>query len=249
MGRVIRNGPSTKYQLSSLNVGPVCEFCGGNHRTAGPIWSAPIHDVNFVSRLQRTISKGSSLNTSRRIEGILSLISEELPDVPLYIVFDKFLKVLRMPSFKMKEFVSAILNSGYKVSPTHASKNGIKTNAPYSILWSILLARAKAHPINIEHLPENHPARVILSKSISDIVEPHSSLEIDFKIHPDSTFESEKANVLRYQHNPSQFWGPKAKAITSLFHGDLQDKSKRLQNSKKKVKKQKISTSSEINDS
>lgn len=235
LGHILKNGNSVKYKVGTLQIGPTCTHCGGTHRTGGPIWTAPIHDSNFVSRLKTSLSKGPQLGTHRRIEGVLTLIEEELADVPLYIIFDKMLKVLRMPCFKMKEFSSAILNAGYKVSPTHAARNGLKTDAPFSVLWDILRARDKLFPTRKEALPDNHPARVILKRE--DPPSESNVSSVNFEIHPDATFKSVRDKVLRFQVNPRDNWGPKTRSTTSLFHGDLREKSKRNQGTRKKFKK------------
>lgn len=48
----------------------------------GPIWAAPLHSLEFVNKLLDEVP--SNLGTSKRIQGILSMIKEELPDCPLY---------------------------------------------------------------------------------------------------------------------------------------------------------------------
>lgn len=52
----------------------------------GPIWSDPIHDEEFLGKLLELIQDKSfpNLMTFKRIYGILSVIQEELNDVPLY---------------------------------------------------------------------------------------------------------------------------------------------------------------------
>ncbi|MCL4132748.1 UNVERIFIED_CONTAM: hypothetical protein GTU68_003200 [Idotea baltica] len=243
LGRVIKNGNSVKYQLNSPSLKPNCEHCGGTHRTGGPIWTAPIHDQNFVSRLKATLPKGSPLNTQRRMEGILTMIEEELPDAPLYVVFDQMLSRVRMPCFRMKEFTSAILNAGYRVSPTHAAKNGIKTDAPFSLLWEIIRAREKLYPINMFRIPNDHIAHLLLSDkppSASELNSPKpppDPKKISFEIHPGATFESSK--LLRFQHNPKQHWGPKSRSVTSIFHLDLPEKSKSKQGFREDRRKRK----------
>ncbi|RXG71732.1 putative tRNA (guanine(26)-N(2))-dimethyltransferase [Armadillidium vulgare] len=238
LGYVVRNGNSVKYHPGSPNVGANCSHCGGTIRTAGPIWTDPIHDLSFVSRLKSTLDKGTPLKTFRRMEGMLTMIGEELPDTPLYIVFDKILKVIRMSPFKRKEFMSAILNAGYRVSPTHASHQGVKTDAPYSFIWNVLRERQKLVPVNVNKLDK--AGKTILRLDGTNHNEVGNGdvqeMKINFTLHPGASFESE--NHLRFQVNPHENWGPKARAVTSLFHGDLEEKSKKKQGTRKKRKRE-----------
>ena len=81
-------------------VGPSCEHCGGRHAFCGPIWSAAIHDVDFVRRVHENVLNDENLfpNTRQRIDGILSVVSEELQDQPLYYVGDSLCSVLHCTS-------------------------------------------------------------------------------------------------------------------------------------------------------
>lgn len=63
---------------------------------------------------------------------MLTVISEELMDSPLYYVIDKLANVIHCSVPSMLQFRSAIISLGYKVSSTHANSNGVKTNAPNS---------------------------------------------------------------------------------------------------------------------
>uniref|UniRef100_A0A1B0GAM5 Peptidase A1 domain-containing protein n=1 Tax=Glossina morsitans morsitans TaxID=37546 RepID=A0A1B0GAM5_GLOMM len=61
-----------------------CEHCGQKHHLGGPIWSDPIHDNAFVQCLIEAISKTplSELSTQKRLNGMLTIVLEELQDVP-----------------------------------------------------------------------------------------------------------------------------------------------------------------------
>jgi len=81
-------------------VGQTCDHCGGRHAFCGPIWSAAIHDVDFVRRVRESVLGDSSLfpNTRQRINGILGVVVEELEDQPLYYVGDALCSVLHCTS-------------------------------------------------------------------------------------------------------------------------------------------------------
>ena len=76
-------------------VGPTCEHCGHRHQIGGPIWSAPIHDVDFLDSILKRVDRDPSLfNTSERMKGMLSVAREELQGVPLYYVLDDICNIL-----------------------------------------------------------------------------------------------------------------------------------------------------------
>lgn len=69
----------------------------------GPIWSAPIHDQEFVSELIDTVV-ASDLGTKLRLEGTLQVIREELPDIPLYYIHDRLSSIVHANSMGMMIF-------------------------------------------------------------------------------------------------------------------------------------------------
>ena len=98
-------------------VGMTCDHCGGRHAFCGPIWSAAIHDVDFVGRVRSHVLNDGSLfpNTRQRIDGVLSVVSEELPDQPLYYVGDALCSVLHCtsPGFIPLRYICCVIPSLY----------------------------------------------------------------------------------------------------------------------------------------
>lgn len=96
---------------------------------------------------------------------------------------------------------SALLNTGYKVSFSHACKDSLKTNAPSSVIWDIVRSWIKLHPIKRDLI--GTPGGIILEKSIKTT--------INFESHPEAEPESQSQKLVRFQKNPTSHWGPKAK--------------------------------------
>lgn len=169
----------------------------------GPIYSDKIHDPDFVESLLEFVSseKGQAMGTHDRILGILSVVQEELHDIPLYYTLDKLCCVVKlemMPTLKMR---SAILHEGFRVSLSHASKNSLKTDAPMSVLWDILRFWAKSHPVASSRFQEGSPLKAILSKEVTK--------EYNFDtIHPKANPPSRKEALSRFPENPAAHWGP-----------------------------------------
>ncbi|KAJ8981890.1 hypothetical protein NQ317_007282 [Molorchus minor] len=113
-----------------------CVHCGHPHHIGGPIWTAPLHHPDFVVDVLNTASE--NLATFRRIQGVLSVIKEELMDTPLYYTLEKLCGTIHVETPPMLIIRSAILNAGYRVSFTHMNRTSIKTDAPSNVIWDIM---------------------------------------------------------------------------------------------------------------
>ncbi|KAF5928980.1 hypothetical protein HPG69_018159 [Diceros bicornis minor] len=145
-------------------VAPECEHCGQRHQLGGPLWAGPIHDLDFVGRVLEAVSSNPRrFHTSERIRGVLSVVTEELPDVPLYYTLDQLSSTIHCNTPSLLQLRSALLHAGFRVSLSHACKNAIKTDAPSSALWDIMRCWEKECPVKRERLSETSPAFRILS--------------------------------------------------------------------------------------
>ncbi|XP_034739802.1 tRNA (guanine(26)-N(2))-dimethyltransferase [Etheostoma cragini] len=228
MGRRTSNGKHMKYSpATGPPVGPECEHCGQRHQLGGPIWAEPIYDLPFVQKVLSAVSGNPSrFGTSKRIEGMLSMVTEELEDVPLYYTMDSLSSTIHCSTPPLLQFRSALLHAGHRVSLSHASKNAIKTDAPPAAIWDVMRCWEKANPVKREKLSETSPAFKILS------TEP--SLEACFTVREDANPQSRKRHLTRFQENPQAFWGPKARAKAGGgIVTNLQDKRKKCQNKRK----------------
>uniref|UniRef100_A0A8C2SJM2 tRNA (guanine(26)-N(2))-dimethyltransferase n=1 Tax=Capra hircus TaxID=9925 RepID=A0A8C2SJM2_CAPHI len=120
-------------------VAPECEHCGQRHQLGGPMWAEPLHDLEFVGRVLEAVSANPGrFHTAERIRGVLSVITEELPDVPLYYTLDQLSSTIHCNTPSLLQLRSALLHAGFRVSLSHACKNAVKTDAPSSALWDIM---------------------------------------------------------------------------------------------------------------
>ncbi|XP_017464129.1 PREDICTED: probable tRNA (guanine(26)-N(2))-dimethyltransferase [Rhagoletis zephyria] len=223
-------------------IGMNCAHCGHKHHMGGPLWSNPIHDKDFVNELLQTIEQKplSDLGTQKRLQGVLSVVHEELHDVPLYYVLDKLCCVLKLENIPVLKFRSALLHAGHRVSFSHACKNSIKTDAPAAVLWDILRCWAKRHPVKSNRMVEGTPLKAILER------EPEKEYIFD-DIHPEANPNSRRNALTRFQANPTAHWGPGTRA-TIMIGQDKVAKSHRNQNKKQKQRDHKNCTPSEKSD-
>ncbi|XP_050781098.1 tRNA (guanine(26)-N(2))-dimethyltransferase isoform X3 [Gopherus flavomarginatus] len=183
LGKMTSHGSNFKYSAASgPPVGPSCEHCHQRHQLGGPVWAEPLHDQAFVQRVLSALgSNPGRFGTQDRIQGVLSMVTEELSDVPLYYTLDCLSSTIHCNTPSLLQFRSALLHAGYRVSLSHACKNAIKTDAPPSILWDIMRCWERLHPVKRERLSDTSPAFHILS------VEPtggiSTSLQDKRKLH------------------------------------------------------------------
>ncbi|KAL3081898.1 hypothetical protein niasHT_037076 [Heterodera trifolii] len=195
-----------------------CAHCGGTAiHTGGPIWVAPTWDTEFVGKLL-SILKGPEagqlrLGTRERLEGLLTVLSEELPDVPLFYEHDQLMVVMKCPSPKMNVFRSALLNAGFRCSISHCNPRAVKTDAPTSFLWDICREWAKRNGITAKGMAETE-----VDSPRSRILAKETKCEINFSTHPDSIPKSKFIGMLRFQDNKGKNWGPKMKAKGLIKH-------------------------------
>ncbi|XP_067666800.1 tRNA (guanine(26)-N(2))-dimethyltransferase-like isoform X1 [Haliotis asinina] len=205
---------------------PVCDHCGFKQHIGGPIWADPMHNIGFLAKvIQRVSSNQDLFNTSERILGMLSMMSEELEDVPLYYTLDEVCNVLHCTAPSIVQFRSAVLNAGYRASLTHCAKNAHKTDAPGKVVWDIMRAWVKDHPVKASRLQGDTPAKAILDK------EPVT--EVSFSLHPDANPQSRQKGLLRWQVNPEPDWGPKPRAKKSNTEESLSEKRDRRRGKRK----------------
>ncbi|NXM41970.1 TRM1 dimethyltransferase, partial [Gymnorhina tibicen] len=222
--------PYSRFKYSTATgppVGPTCEFCHQRHQVGGPVWAEPLHDPAFVEGVLAALERSPGrFATEPRLRGMLSVIAEELSDVPLYYTLDGLSSTIRSNTPSLLQLRSALLHAGFRVSLSHACRNAVKTDAPPAALWDIMRCWAKLHPVKRERLLDSSPAARILA------VEP--TLQASFELHEDANPSSRRRGLKRFPENPEAFWGPKARAKAGGgLSPSLQEKRERLQNKRR----------------
>ncbi|KAL0461561.1 UNVERIFIED_CONTAM: putative tRNA (guanine(26)-N(2))-dimethyltransferase 1 [Sesamum latifolium] len=204
LGRTVSKNRSIRYLPG---FGPVvaqeCSHCGKKYNMGGPIWSAPIHDMEWVTSILEDVeSMKDRYPAFGRISAVLTTISEELPDVPLFLSLHNLCATLKCTSPSAVIFRSAVINAGYRISGTHINPLGLKTDAPMDVIWDIMRCWVKNHPVKPQ--PPDQVGSVILAK------EP--VLQANFARAVASLSKAQAKKVARYLPNPERHWGPKVRA-------------------------------------
>lgn len=234
LGEYKNINPNNPNQMKTVlphvpSVSENCPHCDMRYHVGGPIWNAPIHDKAFVTRLLDALSEEEAVEkfgTCKRLEGMLSVVEEELDDIPLYYKLDRLSSLMGVSTMPVLTFSSAFLNAGYRLSQSHVKPSCFKTDAPQSFVWDILRAWGKDKPVTEKQLKEGSISSKLLSKPISST--------IDFTIHPDANPDSRQKRKCRYQINPIKFWGPGIRSIANLQDGSIQEKQRRNQGKRKR---------------
>ncbi|KAL7135633.1 hypothetical protein ABFS83_11G111100 [Erythranthe nasuta] len=204
VGRTVSKNKSVRY-LPGFGpaVAEDCSDCGNKYNMGGPIWSAPIHDMDWVTSILEDVkSMQSCYPAFNRISAVLTTISEELADVPLFVSLHNISGTLKCTSPSAILFRSAVINAGYRISGSHVNPLALKTDAPMNVIWDIMRCWVKNHPVKSQ--PSDQPGSVILAK------EP--VLQANFARAATSLSKAQVKKVARFLPNPERHWGPKVKA-------------------------------------
>ncbi|KAJ4000743.1 N2 N2-dimethylguanosine tRNA methyltransferase [Lentinula boryana] len=209
LGRVIAKQGSgetvnTIYKTQpGPTVGSKCLECDSSLHIAGPMWSGPIHDTDFVSRvLQHTEANKDHYGTAARMQGMLTVAKEEL-HTTFYFTPTKVAGFFHCQTPSLEETTSALLHAGQQVSRSHASPGSLKTTGTCEDVMDVFRSWVKKHPI--KNVSETSPALRLLAK------EPRT--EANFSKHPKSVTSSSKFKIVRYPETPAN-WGPGSRPAT-----------------------------------
>ncbi|KAL2528598.1 putative tRNA (guanine(26)-N(2))-dimethyltransferase 2 [Forsythia ovata] len=204
IGRTVSKNTSIRYLPGFGPVVPQeCSDCGKKYNMGGPIWSAPIHDQEWVTSILADVkSMKDRYPAYDRISAVLTTISEELPDVPLFLSLHNLCATLKCTSPSAVIFRSAVINAGYRISGTHVNPLGLKTDAPMDVIWDIMRCWVKTHPVKAQ--PPDQAGSVILAKK--------PVLQASFARAVASLSKAQAKKVPRFPPNPERHWGPKLRA-------------------------------------
>ncbi|KIP09582.1 hypothetical protein PHLGIDRAFT_126174 [Phlebiopsis gigantea 11061_1 CR5-6] len=199
----------TNYHYK-VNTGPPvsdkCPECNSIFHLAGPMWSGPLHDKNFIGKvLDHVEANSDKYGTSPRMKGMLTVAKEELDSV-FFFSPGHLAGTFHCIAPSLHDVTSALLHAGHTVSRSHAVAGSLKTDAPRSAIYSIFRSWIKNNPVKMEKISQTSPSRVLIEK------EP--AFEANFKHHPGATTKSSAVKLVRYQQNPLPNWGPGSRAVS-----------------------------------
>eukprot|EP01084_Bolivina_argentea_P068482 124664_1 len=179
-----------------------CPITGSRLKFGGPIWSAPMHCMKSVEQILKMLENeswgiGPAPVTKNRIKGVLTAVSEELHDIPLFVTLPDLCATLHCRSPRIGQVRAALIHAGYRVSASHRDPDAIKTDAPPEFIWDIMRCWIKMHPINDMRIKPGSVVATILGTSPEH--------EVNFEIP--SSWHKVKS-IARWPQNPEPNWGP-----------------------------------------
>ena len=191
-----------KFVVSSgTPVPPNCPFCNSHFKMAGPLWLGPLHQQETVPLIRALAeSKGEQFASHKKLIGLLSVVEEELNDVPLFYNLSDLCNVLRSTLPSMHAFRSALIHQGFRVSGFHTEPYAFKTDAPMSVIWDILKCWKKRSGAGKQQ-KETTPAYKLMQ------VEP--KVEADFTLVDEAHVSKKRPRYIKVDG-----WGPQKKAVT-----------------------------------
>jgi len=177
--QIVEKGNSLKFLPGNgPPVGDSCVHCGFRHQMGGPLWTESIYQPAFVEAVKsHLVAHKEDFASQKRILGIVTALSEELTDRPLFHDLSVLASTLHCQCPSNAAVVSAVRNAGFQLSQSHTSPLALKTDAPMEVLWDIMRAWVKDHPVKPPK--EGSPAFQILAKESTTLSSP------DFTIRPE----------------------------------------------------------------
>lgn len=115
--------------------------CGGNRRAAGPMWTGPLHDADFVNDLIE-INQGRE-TPMEKAGNLLDRIRSEVGGPPLY--YDVHLTASRSTGSppKIDAYIEALRDHGYTATRTHFDPEAVRTDAEPNVQEEVMAEMAK----------------------------------------------------------------------------------------------------------
>ena len=116
----------------------LCEVCGSEMKTEGPLWLGDLADEGFCSDMVEC-SEDSFIGSNRRLMNILENVRVEIGMPPGFFVVDELSSDLGMESRRIEPVIEGLKAAGFKAARTHADRRGLKTDAPVEAVKRIIL--------------------------------------------------------------------------------------------------------------
>lgn len=108
-----------------------CELCGSAMRTGGQLWTAPLHDGEFVKKML-------GYDSDRQCKKVLDLAAGEASGIPYYFRADEISAKLRTNPHSVQKIVEKLQSAGFVASKTALNTGAFKTSARIDEILSAL---------------------------------------------------------------------------------------------------------------
>jgi len=174
--------------------------------------------------LEQLEASPEKFGSNKRLYGMVTALSEELPEQPLFMTLSSMCKTINVLTPPLQSIKNIVKAQGYNISVSHTEPLALKTNAPTPLLWDILREWQKENPA--KNLQNDSIAQRILAKE--------TNLKLVFTKIPQEKdpHDKDKKKVSKFLPNPTENWGPLSRAGSNK-------KRSREKSATQKIKKQK----------
>jgi len=127
-----------------------CPHCSAKRLLGGPFWLGKLFDEEFLSALEEELeNKNSSYASLKKMKKMLTLVRNEsqanisqkamIGYYDIHQISDK----LNLPSPALQSIIKRLEQEGFLATRTHFRANGIKTDAPITVLVAAIRAAIK----------------------------------------------------------------------------------------------------------
>ncbi|MFA5943323.1 MAG: hypothetical protein WC876_02530 [Candidatus Thermoplasmatota archaeon] len=95
---------------------------------AGPLWTGPLHDAELVASMAATAGDGRALACRKEVAALLSLLANEAPAPPFWVMPDLLQTRLGQPP-RRDVLMERLAKAGFKAARSHLDPQGVRTDA------------------------------------------------------------------------------------------------------------------------
>ncbi|RLI26258.1 MAG: tRNA (guanine(10)-N(2))-dimethyltransferase, partial [Candidatus Hecatellales archaeon] len=122
---------------------PKCGECGFPMEAAGPLWLGGLWHPEIVEAMLVELSK-AEVGRFREASNLLSKVKLEMNVESVgYYTVDRLAEVYHRTPLSPSRLAEALSGEGFKASPTHFNPQGVRTEAPISVVKKIFLQGLK----------------------------------------------------------------------------------------------------------
>ncbi len=123
--------------------GARCPYCGAQLGLTGPLYSCSLADVEALRDMLRDAEEATWLAEGGRVVSLFrTLIEEYRVGVKPYYRLDRICSFLHVNMPKLTILIDELRSLGYHASRTHFDPRGFRTDAPHSVVLSLIPAVA-----------------------------------------------------------------------------------------------------------
>merc|ERR1712217_848847 len=163
----------------------------------GPLFDGEFAELCLEACEEEVRCRLPGVTSWKKIQGMITAISEEHDDLPLFYRLPQLCKGLKLPPVPLRQFRGTLVHLGYRVSHFHRDPEAVKTDAPNSVVYDLMRIWAEENP------PKS-------TTHLGDILKKEITLKRPIEWRTEE--QAPKTKVPRFLPNPEPNWGPKARA-------------------------------------